>query len=1307
MRPRRFLLIQDFATENAEVYSVTTSDASGAPVESGLSVRQVEPDSDGAPTGDLRPVLTGEPEAEVEGRLVVVQPGVEGDARWGFTRADDPSLQLRQSPQVLTHPDTLARESGLGAHRLVRPKLLSLASGDLLCVWLRQVSKTEDAGRGAGVGPAGIYRSAMSPNGSWTAPAELSIWYGRRDNMPVELFDLALVQYPDTGEVIAVTVGTAHTQLATGFFVDRRLHVASSNNDGQSFQVKAEHVLMGSTPDVSTGSDDTALLACTAQILASGRLLVVVATMKAVYSLVSDDRGRSFSRAATILVYSSGLKGDGSSHPDVHYCGLTSTMLPNGLCWVVLALGLDTDSEPFASGILGWFTADGADYGTRQDIGYATPCPYTDAPAVVVRDDGWPQLYIQAHQWYVPEVGPVTSDVMATRTMATREPRLDQTAADLFPDVSQLGANYAGGDPPTFWALHPFHGHTLGSGDGQLGNSVTIHFKGWAGGMSACLHRGAVYLASSYMHEGGTGSSATLTEAGLVVFRANNWQPLQECLALGFKLTVANFNDAPSTSTTWGRSYHLCWDSQGSPDQWGWQKDQEVGGLIDMQVVDADHDQSATQLTGPVVYFTESLPNPNGADGYAENKGGSAQLSGVVRFWVDVVEGGDLDLCVIGSRLALVAHGYGGSRESYTLANAVEVRLKRASASAVDVLFANTYKGEAIGPGATLQARVGDWIEVLYALDMDAQFKAWCYARVWRRDEDPDFLAPFKLVGQGTLSPFLGHPDSDERLSWGHVTGDATLDRVSRWKLVHLHRPDTQFFDGKEVATPPLEVRTRDWTHELTTTPIPSWLINKREPLWFLSRNDSGFINLMRAAQGLASGGQWVEAGLRASWRGDAATPGAYVYRSGYDLGARNAVVGSGAPWRIPTLDTYGYVPEAILVLDAGSDGWGADAWAVFGRSWPNVRLDLYGTNSESATPWRTIDFGLPLYPGDDAGLEEWHRDLSDWMIDPAANGGIGVRFAYRMVFVSAGTTPHANVWRPHQWRSDPNPGGPQFYFAVRVEGARGASSLSAPRVFRILDNDHDRLYLDDNPLTYFPNWNVSGTASGLNERACIYSDRFAVSFANHFHSHDNVSGPSTRRRFLRITIRGHWRSYPERFAQTRRFLFGRLADLSGPDFDWGWGFKVDPGVEVRSLPGGGRVVSELRPALRSFSCDYGQRRFAEGATSFAAPRMPTTPSTWNEVVELLAAARFGARQCALVWQGERALPSEAQGRDFAPAGAANSYELMLVRPGGVEVRQAAFECSQEALPSGASVSAQSVVRPWMAVRSLSFEEEV
>jgi hypothetical protein len=1303
------LLIQDFASETAKVHSVTTTDASGAPVESGLSVRQVEPDSDGAPSGDLRPVLTGTPEDEVEGRLVVVQPGVEGDARWGFTRTDDSSLQLRQSPQVVTHPDLLARESGLGAHRLVRPKLLSLASGNLLCVWLRQVSKTEDAGRGAGVGPAGIYRSAMSPNGSWSAPTELSIWYGRRDNMAVELFDFALVQYPDTGEVLAITVGTAHTQLATGFFRDRRLHVASSNSDAQSFQVKAEHVLMGSTPDISLGSDDTALLACTAQILASGRLLVVVATMKAVYSLVSDDRGRSFSRAATILTVSSGLKGNSSSHPDLHYCGLSSTMLPSGLCWVVLALGLDTDSYPFASGIYGWLTADGADYGTRQDIGHATPCPYTDAPAVVVRDDGWPQLYVQAHQWYVPDIGSVWSDLMATRTMATREPRMDHTAADLFPDVSQLAANYGGGDPPTFWALHPMHGHTLTGADGQLGNSVVIHYAGWAGGIAACLHRGSVYLANAYMHEGGTGSTATLVEAGIVVFRANNWQPLQECLALGFKLTTNGFSNSLSKSTTWGRAYHMGWDAQGSPDQWGWQKDQEVGGLIDMQVVDADHDQSATQLTGPVVYFRETLPNPNGADGEAEGKAGNAQLSGVVRFWVDVVEGGDLDFCAIGSRMVLVANGYAGGTETTTYGSAVEVRLKRASASAVDLRFVDTFKGDGIGSGATVQARVGDWIEVLYALDMDGQFKGWCFARVWRRDEDPDFLAEYKLVGQGTLSPYLSKDLSDERLSWGHVTGDATLTRTSRWKLVHLHRPDTQFFDGREAQTPPLAVRTRDWTHELTTTPIPSWLINKREPMWFLSRNDSGFVNLMRAAQATAGvgSGQWVEAGLRASWRGDAATPGAYVYRSGYDLGARNALVGSGAPWRIPALDTYGYVPEAVLVLDAGADGWGADALAVFGRSWPNMRLDLYGSDSEAGTPWRTMDFGLPLYPGGGAGLEEWHRDLSDWLIDPAVNGGYGVRFAYRMVYVSAGVTVTPNVWRPHQWRSDPNPGGPQFYFAVRVEGARGASSLSAPRVFRIVDNDHDRLYLDDNPLTYFPTWNVSGSGAGETERACIFSDRFAVSFANHFHSHDNVSGLTHRRRYLRVTIRGHWRSYLNPYAETRRFLFGRLADLSGPDFDWGWGFKVDPGVETRALPGGGRVVNELRPALRSFSCDYGQRRFSEGSTAFATPVRPTTPSTWNEVVELLAAARFGARQCALVWQGERALPSESQDRDFAPAGAANGYELMLVRPGGVEVRQIAFQCSQEALPSGASVSPQSVVRPWMAVRSLSFDEEV
>jgi len=394
-------------------------DDDGNRAESGIGISQPEPAQSDRAEGDIRPTLEGEPERHFESSMRVVLPGVVQDARFVW-EGPDGDAQLRQSPHVVHGPPSLIRRST--TRYIVRPKLLPLASGDLMCVWAEAdwTPLYQDLSDVLTVERQKIFFSiCSSETGDWSEAAQVTAvedligaggdrltspqWDGSTiavHDDPAIIAGLDLVQHVDTGEVhllvllqsqrqVTVPSGDYNPQLSRR----RSLVVLSSEDDGGSWVERSRSHFGGRRPEISLlrndAYDTSALNAIAAEVLPSGRVVAVLLTLEKTWSLVSDDRG------ATWTAY--WVSGTDSNPLQGH--GIGSSLARNGVAMFVMGFRKSStfpnagqQSDDWGTHLI--MTADGEAYSSRQYV--ATDIQTVD-PAICVGPEGWPHVYGTAH----------------------------------------------------------------------------------------------------------------------------------------------------------------------------------------------------------------------------------------------------------------------------------------------------------------------------------------------------------------------------------------------------------------------------------------------------------------------------------------------------------------------------------------------------------------------------------------------------------------------------------------------------------------------------------------------------------------------------------------------------------------------------------------------------------------------------------------------------------------------------------------------------------------------------------------------
>ncbi len=999
---RRFLVVPDPAFDGATVVSVEPV-TGVTPNEAGRQVAQPTRSTTDTPDGDIAMTLSGEPETHVEGVARCTRAGVVEDARWGWVRdgdAPETSLQFRQSPHVVgRRPDVVAgaiHSPAIATARAVRPRLLPLLSGNCLMVWTTRYWMpiwARDATTLA-TSTETIYLSKLSAaTDAWSAAAVGPI---PEDVTGAGMFISAVdvTQYPDTGEII-MCVMTSQS-MTPGSADPRMLFVYISQDDGATWVLKHRLHFDGDIPDIVLDTDgdgdvdDTdAFQDLALELLDSGRLCMIAPTESNTWSLVSDDRGASWS---AILV---------QAHSDISASfvyaghGAGATKARNGMAIFTTALR-NSDAGGLSS-IGMWLTRDGVSFSARAPLPYASPVYQSVDVTACVSPDGWPHVYGTEHasqQGVLAALNP--QDWLWGRRLVTRDPTLSDTIADLVP--YQPGATLAVGPSAAF---HMATGTPLGSYGvpGMVGEPNPCRYDGFVG-LDAVLYRGQVLLAVVHQRDGAqpdTDEQPNLSSYGLMVYRLNSWQPIQERVANAYQDVSGTDTYEPAWPAI-GRVYNNTWDCYDTPDNEGWSK---TGGVTPTFAY-AGTSGGYMQVSGSPCYW-ERVPAGDLIIGLGAN----------VRFVLAVESGGSTSTDAVAVRLSLndlVGH------------SDVSIRMKRTGAN-IEIQLYDNVNAANIGAAETVPHL--DWVEILYAQHRGAgtsqTVSVYCAVRAYSRSVDPDWDAPYTLFVNGSTFT-CGVPTPAEWIRFGHFTSGT---QASSWKGVHLSRSWTRS-DNPQIREKCALVQAGSAYADSDATNDRSTTGTGEVPL------DNGLDSWMRTCRMLSGPPMFMCRGTRASFRGEATTAGAWDYTTAYAFAAANVQVQPVLrEWRSVDDDT---IISMVFQAPAGRT-FRPDAVAVFGHNLGGVAFQFNATDSWGAP---AVSFGLSL-----PGFGTLDRYFHEW----AANATFPLSALGNRVRVT-GMSP----WRPHQFKSDP--GGQQHYVALKAEGT------SRPQIFRIIDNTGDTLTL-------------------------------------------------------------------------------------------------------------------------------------------------------------------------------------------------------------------------------------------------------
>ena len=1271
----------------------TPCDTSGDREEAGASVRQptAPGHSTGAslPGGDMRLTLSGEPDDYTENNVRITRSGPVDKARFGWVV--DPAteaLQFRQSCSVVgRRPDILHRDE---SYYLVRPKALSLADGRLLVWWIAIHAKPMNS-MSLGFSSAGTtYQATWLPDGTWS----VQTMYVPRPHYAIanQVMGVDAVQFPDTEEVLLFHVVNEAFAIPQW----RQIYIHASQDGGTSWENRS--ILLCSfsgvvaEPDVQiTGyedippaaptevDDNTAFTSCAAEILNNGRVVLCFTTRKGCYSIVSDDRGVTWSSIANRMNTTVTTDGEGVTVSTATVC---LTKARNGTLAAVFAHpNVDTAAPPARppTADSAYASADGENWGggsaVTDDSNQIAGFYY----ALSVRPDGWPQAYFQMHQYDASSLNEKT-DWILSRTLSERD--LDLNILNSATGGSAWFPRFES-DIPSFF---PMHGVEVNAGLGDFGAAAPeVVYAGFAGGLDAVEHRGETWLITSHIREdtsGGPTTSPSLLSSAVVCYRTSHWQPLQERLGYG------DDTAKPFSANESGRLYNFTWDPYEKPNDGLMYGLVTTGGTTSLSDAFGDGTNAGYAAIDTVAqsryYSNTSLPNPNGADASGLY---TSSISGVLRFFVAPTSGGSVltnDIAVEWVLADIPGLGVGGSSE-----HGVDVRFERAGVTTTIQVW-DYVSGGGLGTISLSTPTAIHWFEVVVSLHEENAALGGGTCSVYIREldyaTDPDLVVPYTTVVDEQSTTYAVAGTTGDLLSWGHIAASTAQ---SLWKGVYLSRVDKAPASTSTSNITPLDTFGNTYRDE------ENFVLTAMDPYSQLGLNDAGVFNNMRTSQATAIPPQRLLRGVKASFRGEATLTGSYTYETGYDYGGQNLLEG-------PTVEEWRSSTEGLedieIIIDVGDNvNVKPTGFAIFGRNWTSCRLQLNDTNSWVA-PRVDVTYGTPndlLTP--DRYTHLWSSDESAFITSVAGRN---------LVCVSVATG--GGPWRTHQFKSQET--GPNYYAMIQDTGT--GSDASRRLVYRILDNDEGKLLLEGDP-------EADGVSGLVDIKFDVFSDRFAAFFGDR----QTVLGPVYR--FIRLLVYGV--NHRDRdgnivggdlhnqFQRIGRIVLGHAHDLSGPMFDWGWSRNESSGQTIVTADNGVRYARRMHSPRRSFQCTYKLLRApleADAVNESPATQWRSqdaiwaqggggTPKTWGHVLDLIRRLEMDGKRAALVWDGDRASESLGASSSVVQT-AADPLELLMVRVANVgNMKHVAYEGQIENLAD------DDACRPTpMMTQTITFEED-
>ena len=1000
---RRFLVVPDLSSDVAEVVSCVAT-SGDEPNEAGLRVSLPTRSTTATPGGDIALSMGGAPETALDYTVALTREGVVEDARWAWVDASADSaadLQFRQSPHVIgRRPDVVEGvifTSPLPGSRAVRPRLLTLASGDVLMVWTRRNWMPIWARDATTLGTTteSIYWSRLDhTTDTWSTPASGPVPFSVTGGAAF-ISAVDVTQFPDTGEIVmCVATSESMTPPTPPNDIGRIMFVYVSQDDGDSWTLKHRLHMDGPIPDVTLDTDGdgdlddlTPVQDWALERLDSGRLCLFTVTENYTWSLTSDDRGASW---LAVLV--------GTHTTDQQYAGHGSaiTICRNGMAMCLTAL---RGSSNGLSNISTRFTRDGVSFSAAIFTPQTTPIYETCDVSACVSPDGWPHIYGTEHGSQRSILSArLPQDWLWGRRLKTRDPDLADVQTSVFP--SNGGGSVLGPAP----AFHCGTGSPYGS-YAVPGGTEDINPCGYDGfvGLDVVQYRGQVLMAVVHQRDDATQPESNeqpdLASYGLMVYRLNSWQPIQERVANAFQDVSGTDTYEPAWPAI-GRVYNNTWDCYDTPNAEGWSK---TGGVTPTFAY-AGTDGGYMEVSGAPCYW-EHVTSGDVIIGLGAN----------VRFVVNVQSGGSITQDDIAVRLSLndlVGH------------SDVSIRLKRNGAN-LEVQLYDNVNAAALGTAKSVVHH--DWVEILYAQHRGAgtstTLTTYCAVRSYARSTDPDWDAPYEWVVNGTTLA-VGVPTLAEWIRFGHFTSGT---QKSRWKGVHLSRcwtrsGDIQSDEACALVRAGVTYIDDDAVNDRSTTGTGE------SPL------DDGIDNWMRTCRTLAVPPIWTKRGTSLSFRGEAVTRGQWACRTGYDFAASNILIQPVLrEWRGETDDT-----ETAIVIDAGTVGWRPDSVAVFGHNLAGFTFQFAQANTSAAwsSPAVSFQFCMPTL-----GVTP-NRYIHIWSTTSGIDGA-----GHRVTYTTSAP------WRPHQFKSDQ--GGPTFYF--------GKLFNNRLHVWKIADNSGNTLFLSTN----------------------------------------------------------------------------------------------------------------------------------------------------------------------------------------------------------------------------------------------------
>lgn len=1224
----RYLIVQDGNVDDGALVRVSQTSASQTNEEAGLAVDQ--PDrSSSTIVGDIRPVISGSPEAAFSGRIEVAQAGAEGNARWSWMRDSDDQdkdFRFRQKPGVVgKRPDCLVYGDTAGPWPN-KPKVRPLNDGSLLLLYMEQDVEFFFQSVAAGGWTTTFKYAQLDPaTDTWSNPgstAGLGDWPTLArpfniDNGPYwTSFDF--VVYPDTGEIVAFVAGGYESFAGPVYGVAATW---GSVDGGASWRMR-------SRLDTSSTGVDGKFLDVATELTESGRMVALAVADDGVYSYVSDDRGRSWSLQIIDDGWSGGIY---QSFSGVYQGAKRQTISMRRTRSGVLFAYHVINAERIATGdYVNRFFRMSVDGVTWDEVEHSTVDFAWMSVGVVVRPDGYPWVYGAYHEQITAGVREYF-DELGQVSIVTRDPAPGMTEDQISPDGT-TGATHT---------IHPIVDPGTG-GAGRANNPSTPYSQillpdldGFAE-VSACRHRGQVVLVA-------TTWNTNDDEYSLSVYRLDFMQPIQE--------RFEGDSDTIGATARYLSGFSRIWDCWGDPANWGFALTRPGAGTGAVTVPNAEGGYWSTAATGTANYWSDTtLPYP------------STSLTGIVRCVLRVNSGGSTTATDIAIRQVM---SDGVDFAGWDLIFGV-------SGNDVVAKLVDDSGAGAIGATATLVDAKSEWIEVLvsmYELTGFSDVYISAYWRMYDRDNDVDWFDGYSEIASGTL---VRHGSSAEVVEFGHIAGAAV--GQADWKCLHQWRHDGGSSGGQKVEFSPLAQVAAGYVDEESETVRIDFDAEHVV-------NDSGAYNYMRPAQAVSHPAQYIEKGLRTSWRGEALAAGAIDLSTRYTFSG-GSLVSNTTPqkeWRSVTDDVdVELVFDAEAAMGPGAT-WDLTAIAVFGRNWHTFRFEANATDSWGA-PTVSLRAGIP-------GIGLPAIDRSTHLLDflNGIGGTIFIVGAFSVrVTTTSGNANLGQVFRPHRFASKAS--GPKYYAVFLDSPSEGQHAT-----FRIRDNTHDTLVFYTDPIAY----GVSPSAS----RMAIFSDRVAWDMSAQ--KRVNFSG-FWNHRFVRLLIEGtDHADADEGFTRAGTLILGRATPI-GPGIEYGFGFGYSAGSTREPTPTGATFRQRDHSARRQWSLDSPPLLPANEPNAKENQDINQARQSWQRIVDLVSRVEINGELCALAFDGIA-----------AEGGGGADGEQLLSDP---------LDCALVSVASGGSVDhlgytgstrpevggdTHCVPRPIAAVRQLTLTEEI